>query len=63
MLVSKTTFFKRVGDHEMEKVENLVDLVPELLQGTGLTDQQKSNFHVMKDIGQTTIQSPQRRFN
>lgn len=55
MLVSTTTFLKKVGDHEMEKVQNSVDLVPELLQGTGLTDYQKKNFHVMKDIGKTTI--------
>lgn len=31
MLMAKTTFLKKVGDHEMEKVENIVDLVPELL--------------------------------
>lgn len=55
MLVSTITFFKIVGKYEMEKVEQTIHLVPELLQGTGLTDLQKKNFHVMKEIGKTTI--------
>ena len=31
MLVSKTRYLKKVGDHKFEEVVNDVDLVPELL--------------------------------
>lgn len=63
LLISKTKFVKYNKDHKREIIENEVHLVPELLQPTGLTDQMKSDFRIMKDVGRETIMFPEQRFS
>lgn len=43
---------------EKEKQERFVHLVPELCSMTGLSDAQRNNFTVMKDVGAYTKMSP-----
>ncbi len=49
----------RRGDLIQE--EKIVALIPELCFITGLTDDQRSNFTVMKDLGEHTRLSPAQR--
>ena len=49
------------GGEKKVKYEKIL-LIPELMLPTGLTDAMKSNFKVMKDIGQHTIKYPEERF-
>ena len=62
LLVNKT---KRreidVNGQEVCRIE-VIKLVPELMLPTGLTDKMKSDFNVMRDIGQHTIVKPEHRF-
>lgn len=62
LLVNKTKR-KEVGPNgeEMTRVET-IKLVPELMLPTGLTDDMRKDFRVMKDIGQHTILRPDKRF-
>lgn len=62
LLIAKTKFVKYTKDHKREVIENEVHLLPELLQPTGLTDEMKSNFRIMKDVGRETIMFPEQRF-
>jgi aubergine-like protein len=41
--------------------EKLVALIPELCHVTGLTDEQRTNFAVMKDLGEHTRLQPHQR--
>ena len=38
-------------------------MVPELCRATGLTDRQKSDFRIMKDVGGITILKPNVRYD
>lgn len=44
-----------------EPVDFMICLVPELCQLTGLTDDQKSNFRLMKDVATYTRITPNQR--
>ena len=57
MLVSRA---KRKTKEE-EDIAKTIFLVPELCNMTGLTDQMKSNFKVMKDVAQFTRVTPMQR--
>ena len=46
---------------EEEDVAKLIALVPELCNLTGLTDQMKADFRVMKDVAQFTRVTPNQR--
>ncbi|CAH1965527.1 unnamed protein product [Acanthoscelides obtectus] len=46
-----------------EKVEKIVCLIPELSNMTGLTDEMRSDFKVMKDVAQYTRITPNQRIN
>nr|CAH7766461.1 unnamed protein product [Callosobruchus chinensis] len=46
-----------------EKVEKFICLIPELSCLTGLTDQMRSDFKVMKDVAQYTRVTPNQRIN
>ena len=54
MLISRIK--PRRGDQIQE--DKLVALIPELCFITGLTDEQRANFAVMKDLGDHTRLSP-----
>ncbi|XP_026321629.1 piwi-like protein Ago3 [Hyposmocoma kahamanoa] len=58
MLISRDT--KRMPGSE-KKVEFMICLVPELCQLTGLTDDQRSNFRLMKDVATYTRITPNQR--
>jgi hypothetical protein len=45
----------------LQEVEQLVCLVPELCYLTGLTDNMRNDFHVMKDIAMYTRITPNQR--
>ena len=47
--------------HEEADVAKLIALVPELCNMTGLTDQMKADFRVMKDVAQFTRVTPNQR--
>lgn len=47
----------------LEKVDRFVCLVPELCYMTGLTDEMRSDFKVMKDVAQYTRVTPNQRMN
>lgn len=51
---------KRMPDSE-QKVEFMICLVPELCQLTGLTDDQRNNFRLMKDVATYTRITPNQR--
>lgn len=51
---------KRMSGSE-QKVEFMICLVPELCQLTGLTDDQRSNFRLMKDVATYTRITPNQR--
>ena len=57
MLVSRAKRKTR----EEEDIAKTIFLVPELCNMTGLTDQMKSNFKVMKDVAQFTRVTPMQR--
>lgn len=57
MLVSRA----RRKTKEEEDVAKTIALVPELCNLTGLTDQMKSDFKVMKDVAQFTRVTPMQR--
>ena len=57
MLVSRA---KRKTREEEDVPKNII-LVPELCQMTGLTDQMRSDFRVMKDVAQFTRVTPMQR--
>jgi len=57
MLISRA---KRKTAEESD-VAKLIALVPELCNLTGLTDQMKADFRVMKDVGQFTRVTPNQR--
>lgn len=62
LLVNK--YKKRELGPDGEEVVNIetIKLVPELMLPTGLTDDMRKDFRVMKDIGQHTILRPDKRF-
>jgi hypothetical protein len=45
----------------LQEVERIVCLVPELCYLTGLTDEMRSDFHVMRDISMYTRITPNQR--
>lgn len=47
----------------LEKVDRFICLVPELCHMTGLTDEMRSDFKVMKDVAQYTRVTPNQRMN
>lgn len=47
---------------EIKEEEFIEHFPPELLKPTGLTDKMRSDWRVMKDLGQITIDNPQRKF-
>ena len=57
MLISRS---KRKTAQE-DDVPKLIALVPELCNLTGLTDQMKADFRVMKDVAQFTRVTPNQR--
>ncbi|VVC90369.1 unnamed protein product, partial [Leptidea sinapis] len=58
MLISKET--KRISGSE-KPVEYMICLVPELCQLTGLSDDQRSNFRLMKEVATYTRITPNQR--
>ena len=46
---------------DVERIEK-IHLIPELILPTGLTDEMRSDFRVMKDLGEHTIVRPDKRF-
>ena len=46
---------------EEEEVPSMIYLIPELCRLTGLTDQMKADFKVMKDVAQFTRVTPTQR--
>ena len=50
------------GNKINERIEKIV-LLPELVRATGLTDEMRSDFRIMKDIGQHTILDPRSRMD
>ena len=57
MLISRA----KKKTHEEADVAKLIALVPELCNMTGLTDQMKADFRVMKDVAQFTRVTPNQR--
>jgi aubergine-like protein len=49
------------GNVVSRRIEKVV-LIPELVRATGLTDEMRSDFRIMKDIGVHTILNPENRF-
>ncbi|XP_047521926.1 piwi-like protein Ago3 [Pieris napi] len=58
ILISRDT--KRISGEEKE-VDYMICLIPELCQLTGLTDDQRSNFRLMKDVATYTRITPNQR--
>ena len=50
------------GNEVSRRIEKIV-LLPELVRATGLTDEMRSDFKIMKDIGQHTILDPRARMD
>ncbi|CAH0388616.1 unnamed protein product [Bemisia tabaci] len=54
---------KRKRDIQAGNAEQLICLVPELCCETGLSDSQRSNFTLMKDLGNVTKPTPEMRLS
>lgn len=52
-----------ITQEEGQKIIKPVHLVPELLRKTGMTQEQKQDFRVMKEIANETVVNPDRRMN
>lgn len=48
------------GNEVSVRIEKII-LLPELVRATGLTDEMRADFHIMKDIGKHTILPPAER--
>lgn len=51
----------KLGNEIDKKIEKIL-LIPEFVHATGLTDEMRADFHIMKDLGQHTILNPEQRF-
>lgn len=60
LLLNKQTI-RQVGT--LEKVDRFICLIPEICYMTGLTDEMRSDFKVMKDVAQYTRVTPNQRMN